>query len=215
MNCLWKNLSWPWNLVGAVLGEYTSEEELKANSPSDILPSIMHVLGTLSGNTAQVIIMRFMLGKTLEEIGCSLGTTKERARQIEAKGLRWLRHPQKRKYIKRGIAEITRNELQKVRENAYRNGYITGRYDEAQSQFDEMPPLSDRLPSEVTVEELDLSVRSYNCLKRAGVEKLSDILDMTMSEVAALRNLGAKSLHEIMFVLKNLGYDLKEDTANS
>ena len=62
---------------------------------------------------------------------------------------------------------------------------------------------------EMTIEELDLSVRSFNCLKRAGINTVEDLINHTEEDMMKVRNLGRKSLDEVILKLKSLGYDLK------
>ena len=64
---------------------------------------------------------------------------------------------------------------------------------------------------EMTVEELDLSVRSYNCLKRAGINTVEELIEKTESDMMKVRNLGKKSLEEVVQKLEELGLDLKEE----
>ncbi len=60
---------------------------------------------------------------------------------------------------------------------------------------------------ETTIEELDLSVRSYNCLKRAGIVNVEDLTNKTEEEMMKVRNLGRKSLEEVTNKLHSLGLD--------
>lgn len=60
-----------------------------------------------------------------------------------------------------------------------------------------------------TIEELDLSVRSYNCLKRAGINTVHDLTEKTEPEMMKVRNLGRKSLEEVKVKLADLGLGLK------
>jgi len=62
---------------------------------------------------------------------------------------------------------------------------------------------------EMTIEELDLSVRSYNCLKRAGINTVEDLTNRTEEDMMKVRNLGKKSLDEVLQKLKALGLSLK------
>ncbi|MDY3118767.1 MAG: DNA-directed RNA polymerase subunit alpha [Peptoniphilus sp.] len=64
---------------------------------------------------------------------------------------------------------------------------------------------------EMTVEELDLSVRSFNCLKRAGINTVSELTDKTEEEMMKVRNLGKKSLEEVQEKLEELGLSLREN----
>ncbi len=64
---------------------------------------------------------------------------------------------------------------------------------------------------ETTIEELDLSVRSFNCLKRAGINTVEDIIQRTEEDMMKVRNLGRKSLEEVIQKLESLGLSLKKD----
>ena len=62
---------------------------------------------------------------------------------------------------------------------------------------------------EQSIEELDLSVRSYNCLKRAGINTVEDLANKTEDDMMKVRNLGKKSLDEVKAKLEELGLGLK------
>ena len=64
---------------------------------------------------------------------------------------------------------------------------------------------------EITIEELDLSVRSYNCLKRAGINTVEELTKKNEEEMMKVRNLGRKSLEEVMAKLDSLGFKLNTD----
>ena len=64
---------------------------------------------------------------------------------------------------------------------------------------------------EMTIEELDLSVRSFNCLKRAGINTVEDLIGKSEDDMMKVRNLGRKSLDEVVSKLASLGYDLRRD----
>ncbi len=64
---------------------------------------------------------------------------------------------------------------------------------------------------QMTIEELDLSVRSFNCLKRAGVNTVEDLISKTEDDMMKVRNLGRKSLEEVIAKLATLGYSLRRD----
>ena len=64
---------------------------------------------------------------------------------------------------------------------------------------------------EMTIEELDLSVRSFNCLKRAQINTVEDLTTKTEEDMMKVRNLGRKSLDEVVAKLNSLGFDLRRD----
>ncbi|MBC5810000.1 MAG: DNA-directed RNA polymerase subunit alpha [Candidatus Eremiobacteraeota bacterium] len=76
---------------------------------------------------------------------------------------------------------------------------------------EEKPPASAPTSEwDIPVETLNLSVRSFNCLKRAGISKVSELLDMTEDEIIKMRNFGKKSLDEIKQVLEERGLSLRQ-----
>ncbi|NLO45774.1 MAG: DNA-directed RNA polymerase subunit alpha [Clostridiales bacterium] len=64
---------------------------------------------------------------------------------------------------------------------------------------------------EMTIEELDLSVRSFNCLKRAGINTVEELISKTEEDMMKVRNLGKKSIDEVVSKLNSLGFDLKRE----
>lgn len=63
---------------------------------------------------------------------------------------------------------------------------------------------------EMNIDELELSVRSYNCLKRAGINTVEELTNRTPEDMMKVRNLGRKSLEEVLAKLKELGLSLRQ-----
>ena len=61
----------------------------------------------------------------------------------------------------------------------------------------------------MNIDELELSVRSYNCLKRAGINTVQELTNKTLDDMMKVRNMGRKSLDEVNAKLKELGLSLK------
>ena len=87
--------------------------------------------------------------------------------------------------------------------------------DEVETEFfaDKKETNSDKV-YEMTVEELDLSVRSFNCLKRANINTVEELINKTEEEMMKVRNLGVKSLEEVEAKLASLGLSLKGKNSN-
>lgn len=64
---------------------------------------------------------------------------------------------------------------------------------------------------DLTIDELDLSVRSFNCLKRAGINTVEDLINKSEADMMKVRNLGRKSLEEVIAKLDSFGFGLKKD----
>lgn len=69
----------------------------------------------------------------------------------------------------------------------------------------------DEKAHDMKIEELDLTVRSFNCLKKAGIEDVSHLSSLSYDELRKIKNLGEKSLKEIAEKMKDLGYDLEQN----
>jgi DNA-directed RNA polymerase subunit alpha len=86
--------------------------------------------------------------------------------------------------------------------------------DLAESAYRDIPPVEAPPPSDdylLTIEELNLSVRSYNCLKREGINTVGDLVQKSESELMDIRNFGQKSIDEVKAKLDELGLSLRED----
>jgi DNA-directed RNA polymerase subunit alpha len=64
---------------------------------------------------------------------------------------------------------------------------------------------------EMTIEDLDISVRSFNCLKRANINTVEDLISKSESDMMKVRNLGRKSLDEVVAKLSSLGLALRKE----
>ena len=75
------------------------------------------------------------------------------------------------------------------------------------------PAEDEQMPSDyaITIEELNLSVRSYNCLKREGINAVGDLVEKSESELMDIRNFGQKSIDEVKAKLEELGLGLREE----
>ena len=64
---------------------------------------------------------------------------------------------------------------------------------------------------ETPIEEIEFSVRAYNCLKRAGIHTMQDLIDKREVDVTKIRNLGKKSLKEVLDKVKEMGLSFRDD----
>jgi DNA-directed RNA polymerase subunit alpha len=88
---------------------------------------------------------------------------------------------------------------------------LTEKVDEVEITSEESENNKEKI-LEMTIEELDLSVRSYNCLKRAGINTVEELIRKSDEEMMKVRNLGKKSLEEVQNKLIELGLNLRKDT---
>lgn len=211
------NYEYPRNLMFAI--GFEPVEMMKY--PTD---GIDYVLSTLTEREQKVIQLRFVDGLSLKDTGKAFNVTKERIRQVEAKALRKLRHPSRTNIIKEGLTAVKAKEeakgrlvrateelnveIEKVRKETklLQEIMATGRpIAEAEAVIHEHFKNWN-----VDIENMDLSVRAYNCLKRAGFNKVCDLVGMTREKFMKVRNLGRKSMEEVIEKLKLWGIEVSE-----
>ena len=195
---------WPFNLATAVLNITDGVTIENTESPlwRVYLPALIQSLDKLSDRERSILVMRFKHGMTLEQCGRKYNVTRNRIRQLQNKALRRLRHPSTWKSwcydtMKKAYAyedEVSALRLENIRlRNAIKSEL-------PQPKKEQMPNLDD-----VWIDDLDLSVRSFNCLKRAGINKVSDLVGKTYEDMMRVRNLGRKSTEEIACKVREYG----------
>ena len=197
---------YPYNLIPMINGE-DDNSNLQTNADEDcqdqrkyysigILEDVMDKC--LSERENKIIQMRYEWGMTLEEAGKECGVTRERIRQVEAKAIRKLRFQQ----YKGTIMCVPKAEWRKAQNEAE---HYKAQAEYLQSELDKIRNITPDQRTEAykgtlletTINELDMSVRSYNCCKRAGINTLGDLCGKTYTEMTRVRNLGKRSLQEI------------------
>ena len=106
-------------------------------------------------------------------------------------------------------------ELLKIHVNPFTNiGNNMSKFRGNEDEATTMNAETENNIEDMKIEELDFTVRSYNCFKKAGVNTISDLTSMSYIELLKIKNLGRKSLNEIIDKMKELGYDLSEEASN-
>lgn len=159
---------------------------------------LVKIFETLSDKENYVLIKRYFRNKdftitSYKEIGEELGVTPERVRQIEYKAIRKLKHPSRLRKFEY-VFSSNKKELDIDYIKTMLSDGVTFNFDEA--------TLSAK--RDIHIEEMNLSVRSFNCLKRAGINTSGDLFDKTEAELMKVRNLGKKSLREVLIKRKEL-----------
>lgn len=190
--------TFPYNMIPILEEEDTAADDLQATLPGDqekekpyYSPRQMReeMARMLSEREFRVISLRYDEGLSLENTGKILGLTKERIRQIESCAIRKLR---RREDHFRMIPE-------------YRVAYLERQVKFLQLQLANCNVDVKEKADEIPIEDLDLSVRSYNCLRNAGISTLAQLAQKKESEIMRMRNLGKKSFLEIRKTLAEHG----------
>lgn len=198
---------YPFNLARAIF--QSEEDALKI-----YLPGLSLALATLNDREQDVLKRRFSEKLTLRAIGDIHGLSPERIRQIGVKALRKLRMPsRKNMFIAVPLTEVKEQnmEYQKLSREHELLATAFEMVTAKKADPEVVVPLAEMaVTMQTPISDLDLSVRSFNCLKRAGKNTLRDIVEMTEDDLLQIRNLGRKSAEEIIGKIKSYGLDLSK-----
>ncbi len=195
---------YPRNLLLAVRD--TREQEEPTELTADVLAGIQYALSTLNEREQLVLCRRYKEQKTLREIGEEIGVKQERSRQIETAALRKLRYPRNMRFITKGVDGYIKERCKVEYERGYQVGYNAG----YQQGVDEASNGVSKAGISVTIvslpiEALDLSVRSFNALRRAGYVTIGDLLKVNEKDIIHIKNLGIKQRQEVAVSLYRYG----------
>ena len=167
------------------------------------LECMLTAIKELSSREEFVIYCKYELKETHNRIGERFNVTGERIRQIDAKAIRKMWSPSRQAYyIYRHPAEfmMLRDKLKEVESNyndlnqeynKLLDAFINDKEYKQKKEFR-------RGLSDIKIYDLELSVRAYNCMLRAGVHNLFDLSQMSLDQLMKVRNLGRRSLAEIV-----------------
>ena len=189
--------------------------------PSDLEESLDIMIQKLYDQERKVILYRYEECLSYDEIAERLGVTRERVRQIEAKAIRKLRYSNGWVLVGKDRV-VSAMEIQKQIEN---NIAIRTKHEVIMALDDKVASLRKIIKDctenaikkflksdlDLKIEELDFSYRTYECLKRAGINTVDDLRKRSATELAQVRNLGYHSLNEIEEKLASLGFELRKD----
>ena len=183
-------------------------EETASYMPIDAKETVHDLLTNYSNwglteREAKVLKLRYYEDMNLEEVGKQFGVTRERIRQVEAKALRRLMYPTRRKKLEHGLlATETSERMAKeasdrlIEELTKERIERDERVKQAKQLLEDEGKLEEWKLS--PMEELGLSTRAWTCLKRHGCKTIGDITKLDYMELTRVRNLGRKSLNEIV-----------------
>jgi len=170
----------------------------------------------LDDKTCQIILERYKEVQTLKYIGKKYSLTSERVRQIIERALYMLGNSMR-------IKEISWVPYQEYEVKSKELKFLEGKYNDLLSVLRETFKntgarevlesclLKNTGAKSIDIEDLDLSVRAYNSLKRAGYNTIDDIISTDLEKLAKTRNLGLKSFDEVVSKVKALGFEFEKE----
>lgn len=188
---------YPWNLAYTILcGSFPTKGSVEKSRElicKVYVPALEKAMSELTEREQKVLELRFVHGMTYEQCGYRFNVTRERIRQVEQKALRKLRNPRFAKHYLLDTLdkafEIDAERARLERENMMLREKL---------EKHESIPKPKVEPKKIDIAYMELSVRSYNCLKRAGFNFMSDLEGMTYEKLKKVRNLGRKSIIEVI-----------------
>ena len=184
-------------------------------TPPDLDGTLKYLLASLSEREQGIVELRYREKQTLEAIGDVYGVNRERIRQILARTLRRLRHPLRKQMLAQGMIAYHDAKAKKSFEDGIQEGYARCQNEMEAQKTAENAVVTNTSALLMTLEDMQLSVRSYNALYRAGYRKMGDIVSAGPEQVKRSRNLGTKSFEEIVSKMEEHGVHFRErDTEN-
>ena len=208
---------WPINVYKAITRDDEATEE---SLPEDYRGALEYVLiSTITDREEQVLRYRYQMALTYRAIGEKFGLQSERIRQIHDKAIRKLRHPARFALLRYGVVAQMERYRESCRELFYNQGYKEGFRNGgmgAQAPLLSNPYQQQEDDSTIPIEEasvdiLDLSVRLYNCLRRANISTVGQLLDLSKESLLRIRNLGWHSLQELEMKMEKYNLVLREE----
>lgn len=207
---------WPYNLINDIY-----EEDVRSILTEDQEAGLMHAIETLHPKERDIVFLHYREEKPMTEIARSYNLTNERIRQIIKKAIFKLRSPGRIIYIEDGLEYNQKDYIQEKYS-------LSKRRIELMAESARLDKLEGNLKSRAAkleaagqrdIEELgepwenvmtDLSVRSYNCLRRSGMHTVGQIIkSIENGRILNVRNLGRKSCDELVQTLRSLGYTVQ------
>ena len=186
-----QELPWPENLITEIGLELVFPETKEyVNLSDDQMDGLSFVMRQLMERERVVLLLRYKEHKTLDVTASYFNITRERVRQIIAKAIRKLRHESRVPY--------------------YRDGYQATLDNREEMKEQILTKLGENM-RKIPLYELKLTVRTCNCLSRAGYTTLGEVAAADPETIKNVRNLGAKSYSEIQGILHGYGLWEKPD----
>lgn len=186
-----------WSPAG-LSGKYNNVIIAANNLPPDWEGTLLYLLPRLNDRERIFILAYYRDHMNFQEIANQVSLTRERVRQIIHKGLAKLSAGDGASMLTHGIAEHYKLKQEMMASTLMQQHTIND-----QTHTKAVLHTLAVMP----IEEMGLTVRTYNCLKRAGLDTVQDLLDTDLNGLKRVRNLGLHCIREICDKLRDMGFD--------
>lgn len=213
-----RKIDFPYNLL-AYISEHKTNFNYPENVTQDIIDGIHFVCLSLSDKQQAALYLRFECQQTLEKIGTRFSLSKTQIENIintsihtwfKTDDIKYIEYGMKG-YVKHLIISRAKSLSESLILSEYNRGYKDG-YNAAQGIIPKNNQNNNDLIS-IPIEKLDLSLRAYNCIKRACIYTVADLILKTEEDMKKVRNLGRKGFEEIRDKLYEMGLSFREEVA--
>jgi len=214
MNIKFNGQNFPFNFLQEVYGlsEHELAEYEQQFGEKDVKATLFYYIYTLPERTYQMIFKRYEDKETLKNISKEFNCSSELVRQILEKGNRLMRQRVPFEVLLKGLYITNQEKEQKEKEQnialgkaevfaEIKNNGLKYALEQHQNAYLKLP-----------LADLDLSVRSFNCLRRAGIINIEDLTQMNAEQLGSVRNLGRKGYNEVIAKLHEVGLDIRKET---
>ena len=197
------NEIYPWNLLNVIRS--SDVEIIRANFSDDLQAGLNHAISLIGGKEREVIKLRYMEGKSYEEIQVILQCVEKMVLSLEKRAIDRLREPSVYNFIKYGISGYVQKILIEEYSKGFESGYVKG-YEDAEADRRNGFTRTERDISimSLPLEILQLDIRPFNCLYYNGCRTVGDCIRMSEYQIRRMRNLGKKSVDAIARALRRM-----------
>jgi len=194
---------YPWNLLNVIRS--SDVDMIRANFSDDLRAGLKHAVSLIGTKEREVIKLRYMEGKSYEEIQKILQCDEKLVLSLEKRAIDRLREANVYSYIKYGISGYVQKILIEEYTRGFESGYVKG-YEAAETDTRNGFTRTERDISimSLPLEVLQLDVRPYNCLYYNGCRTVGDCIRMNEYDIKRIRNLGKKSADAIARALQRM-----------
>lgn len=200
-----RKTEFPRNIFESIYGRRGDQDFVVSR---EMYAGLVVALSMLTEKEEKILYLRFKDKMSYKEIGAIYNLSSDRIRQIVEKALRRLRHPARSRYFHYGIEGVIEKEVEKAYEKGRCDGYACG-FEEATltAKGIEMgsPEARREIALQTDIHDMELSVRTFNCLCRHGITNAGEIASMDGSSILNIKLLGKQGIREVARRLREMG----------